>query len=61
MLGHYLTVLGQGEPFAAQAVDIDGTGRLVVERQNGRRQALSSGEVRIRLPSLGFGPPVDMP
>lgn len=61
VLGHYLTVLGQGEPFAALAVDIDGTGRLVVELPGGRRQALSSGEVRIRLPSLGYGPPVDLP
>ena len=61
VLGHYLTVLGRGEPFAARAVAIDETGRLVVELSNGRRQALSSGEIRIRLPSLGFGPPVDLP
>ena len=61
VLGHYLTVLGRGEPFAARAVEIDDAGRLVVELPNGRRQALSSGEVRIRLPSLGFGPPVDLP
>lgn len=46
--GHWVTVCAGRETYAARALEIDGAGRLVVERENGRREALRFGEVSIR-------------
>jgi len=49
MLGNVVTVVGTSEQYQATAVDIDDTGKLVVETVNGERRALSSGEIRIMI------------
>ncbi len=46
--GRDITVRRGGEVYAARALEIDRDYRLIVER-NGRREALNSGEVSIRL------------
>lgn len=46
--GHWVTVCTENETYPAKALRIDGAGRLVVERENGRREALRHGEVSIR-------------
>ena len=46
--GHWVTVCTGTETYAAQALSIDGTGRLVVQREGGRIEALRCGEVTIR-------------
>lgn len=46
--GHWVTVCTGAESYAAQAICIDDAGCLVVERENGRREALRHGEVSIR-------------
>ena len=46
--GHWVTVCTGTETYAAQALSIDGTGRLVVQREGGRTEALRCGEVTIR-------------
>ena len=46
--GHWVTVCTGTETYAAQALSIDDTGRLVVQREGGRTEALRCGEVTIR-------------
>ena len=46
--GHWVTVCTRTETYAARALAIDDCGRLVVEREGGRREALLHGEVSIR-------------
>lgn len=51
--GHWVTVCTAAETYPARAVCIDGAGCLVVERENGRREALRHGEVSIRPTKTG--------
>ena len=46
--GHWVTVCTAAETYAARALAIDDAGRLVVQRENGRREALRCGEVTTR-------------
>ena len=46
--GHWVTVCTVTETYAAKALAIDEEGRLVVQRENGRSQALRCGEVTTR-------------
>ena len=46
--GHWVTVCTGTETYAAKALAIDEEGRLVVQRENGRPQALRCGEVSTR-------------
>ena len=46
--GHWVTVCTAAETYAARALSIDEAGRLIVEREGGRREALQHGEVSIR-------------
>ena len=46
--GHWVTVCTGTETYAAKALRIDEAGRLVVERENGRQEALRCGEVTTR-------------
>ena len=46
--GHWVTVCTNSETYAAKALFIDDAGRLVVEREGGRQEALRHGEVSIR-------------
>ena len=46
--GHWVTVCTNRETYAAKALFIDDAGRLVVEREGGRQEALRHGEVSIR-------------
>ena len=46
--GHWVTVCTGTESYAAKAVDIDDAGRLIVQREGGRTEALCHGEVSIR-------------
>ena len=46
--GHWVTVCTGTETYAAQALSIDDAGRLVVQREGGRIEALRCGEVTIR-------------
>ena len=46
--GHWVTVCTGSETYAAQALSIDDAGRLVVQREGGRTEALRCGEVTIR-------------
>ena len=49
ILGKGITVTeSNGLSFEATAVDIDSTGRLIVEKENGERLSLSTGEVKLR-------------
>ena len=43
-----MTVCTAAETYAARALAIDDAGRLVVQRENGRREALRCGEVTTR-------------
>ncbi len=47
-VGESVTVLGRGEPRKAFALAIDDECRLVVRYEDGREEALSSGEVSVR-------------
>ncbi len=50
MLGREITVLPSGgEPFRARALDVDENGNLITEKEDGRRESLSSGEIHIKL------------
>ena len=49
VIGKEITVLGSGNPYTATATDIDGQGRLIVRRPDGRTEALNSGEISIKL------------
>ena len=46
--GHWVTVCTGTESYAAKAVAIDDAGRLIVQREGGRTEALRHGEVSIR-------------
>lgn len=46
--GHWVTVCTAAGTYPARALSIDGEGRLVVQRENGHREALRCGEVSIR-------------
>ena len=46
--GHWVTVCAESETYAAKALAIDEEGRLLIERENGRREALRCGEVTTR-------------
>ncbi|NLJ96900.1 MAG: biotin--[acetyl-CoA-carboxylase] ligase [Clostridiales bacterium] len=48
LIGKEIYVLKGNESLPAKALDIDDRARLVVEYQNGSREALSSGEVSVR-------------
>ena len=47
-LGERVTVHTAKGSYPATAIDIDGEGRLIVERDDGLRQALESGEISVR-------------
>ncbi|MGO3733080.1 MAG: biotin--[acetyl-CoA-carboxylase] ligase [Vagococcus sp.] len=49
VLNQSIDVLQGGTVYPAIAKDIDETGRLIVEKENGERHILTSGEVRIKL------------
>ncbi len=50
MLGREIEVLPSGgKEYRAKAADIDEYGNLIVEKKDGRRECLSSGEIHIRL------------
>ena len=42
-------MVGMSEQYAAVALDIDGAGRLLVRTEDGRINALNSGEISIRM------------
>ncbi len=42
--GHWVTVCAETETYAAKALAIDEEGRLVIQRENGRQEALRCGE-----------------
>ena len=46
--GHWVTVCTSTETYAARALAIDDRGQLVVQRENGRQEALRCGEVTTR-------------
>lgn len=48
-LGESVTVLRGEERYSATAIDIDRDFRLIVRRDDGREEALSSGEISIKL------------
>lgn len=48
-LGQTVEVRGFAESYPAKALDIDDEGRLLVKREDGRIEALNSGEISIRL------------
>ena len=48
VVGHYLTVTGDGEPYTAFARGIDGEGRLLITLSGGGEKALRYGEMSIR-------------
>lgn len=52
VVGHWLTVTGDGDPYIAKALAIDDEGRLVIQLPTGGQKALRFGEVSIR-PSPG--------
>jgi BirA family biotin operon repressor/biotin-[acetyl-CoA-carboxylase] ligase len=57
MLGSLVTVSGMGEPFEATALDIDGTGRLIVKKGDGEVISLFAGEVslsKIKVPAKNY-------
>ena len=49
MLGKQITVIAANEKYDAVAIDIDDSGRLMVENGNGEILTLSSGEISISL------------
>lgn len=49
MLGKKITVLQGAESWPATALDLDEEGHLIVRKENGEIQSLSSGEIRIRV------------
>ena len=52
VVGHWLTVTGDGDPYIAKALAIDDEGRLVIQLPTGGQKALRFGEVSTR-PSPG--------
>lgn len=51
LIGQEILVLKSGAAIPAKALDIDEKARLVVEYEDGSREALSSGEVSVRIKS----------
>lgn len=49
VLGREILVLGGTRPEKARALDVDENCRLLVEYEDGRRQALSCGEISVRI------------
>ncbi len=49
ILGHKINVINGSMIFEATAIDIDETGSLIIRRDNGKTEALNSGEVSIKL------------
>lgn len=49
MLGKKISVIEARETYNAIAIDIDDIGRLVVEKENGERKLISSGEISIKI------------
>ena len=47
--GHEVTVHGAGGTYRARALAVDERFHLIVERSDGSREALDSGEVSVRL------------
>ena len=47
-LGQKVEVRGLRESYPATALDIDGEGRLLVQKEDGTTAALNSGEISIR-------------
>ena len=50
MLGRTVTVLEAGGAYDALALDVDESGRLVVQKEDGERLTLSSGEISVKIP-----------
>jgi BirA family biotin operon repressor/biotin-[acetyl-CoA-carboxylase] ligase len=50
MLNQLITISNGGNIYTATALDIDGTGRLIIQKPDGRMEALSSGEISIHYP-----------
>lgn len=48
ILGHKITVLCGDSSYPATAIDIDGRGALIIEKEDGTTEILNSGEVSIR-------------
>lgn len=48
MLGSKVTVMQGQTEYTATAADIDSAGHLIVEKENGEKCILSSGEIRVR-------------
>lgn len=46
--GHWVTVQSGHESYPAKAIAVDDAGRLLIERENGRQETLSHGEVSAR-------------
>ncbi len=46
--GHWVTVQTACESYPAKAIAVDNAGKLIVQRENGRQEALSHGEVSAR-------------
>jgi len=49
-LGQPVQVISARESYIARAIDIDENGCLIVERENGVREALNSGEISLKIP-----------
>ena len=49
MLGKQVNVIGGTGTTPARAIDVDERCRLIVEYADGRREALSSGEISVRV------------
>lgn len=49
VIGKQITVHWGTQSYPGEAVDIDDTGHLLIRTEDGRLEALSSGEIRIRL------------
>ena len=48
IIGKEITVISGSESYPARAVDIDDRGGLVVEKKDGSKVTLQSGEITIR-------------
>jgi len=49
MLGKRVIVTGLEEPFEATAIDVDGSGHLIVKKDSGEVLSLSAGEVTLKV------------
>ncbi|MCR4925432.1 MAG: biotin--[acetyl-CoA-carboxylase] ligase [Clostridiales bacterium] len=48
IIGKDIVFIKKGQQFNAKAIDIDSTGGLIVEMENGQIQTLNSGEISVR-------------